>query len=194
VYRFFLKLSQVMAYLGGTMLCALILLTCVSVLGRSLAGFLHGDFMEGAMPGVAAALLGLGIGPVNGDFELIEAGVAFSIFAFIPLCQITGGHASVDIFTSRLSDRVNRILRALTEVVFAAILVLIAWQLFQGMLSKMSSGQTTFLIEFPIWWAYLLSLTGAVVAGVVGTYLALMRVQEFLSGRAILPADLGADH
>lgn len=183
-----------MAYLGGIMLSALILLTCVSVIGRSLSTLLHSDFIEGLMPGVATALLGLGIGPVNGDFELIEAGVAFAIFAFLPLCHITGGHASVDIFTSRFSDRANRVLRALTEVLFAAVLVLIAWQLFQGMLSKMSSGQTTFLIEFPIWWAYLLSLSGAVVAAIVAVYLACVRVQEILSGRIILPADLGADH
>ena len=193
VHRFFLKLSQVMAYLGGVMLVGLILLVCMSVVGRSLNGILHSDVIAATIPGIATFLLNLGIGPVNGDFELIEAGVAFSIFAFLPLCQITGGHASVDIFTSRFPAGVNRVLRTVTEVLFAGVLVLIAWTLSQGMLSKMNSGQTTFLIEFPLWWAYALSLTGAVVAAFVGVYLALARLGELVTGRIILPVDLGAD-
>ena len=194
VYRFFLKLSLVMAYLGGIMLVGLILLTCVSVIGRSLNGVLHSDFIEGLMPGVATALLGMGIGPINGDYELIEAGIAFSIFAFLPLCQISGAHATVDIFTAKLSDRNNRILRMIIEVVFAAVLVLIAMQLYEGMQSKMRSGQTTLLIEFPVWWGYRLSLIGARVAAAVAVYLAIMRIAECFTGRAILPVDEGADH
>ena len=194
MHRFFLKLSQVMAYLGGVMLVALIVLICVSVVGRSLNGMLHSDLITGIMPGVANALLSLGIGPVNGDFEMIESGVAFSIFAFLPLCQITGGHASVDIFTARFPDGLNRILRMVTEIVFAAVLVLIAVQLYAGMLSKIDSGQTTLLLEYPVWWGYALSLLGAVAAAAVAVYLAIMRVLECFSGQAILPADLGADH
>lgn len=194
MHRFFLKLSQVMAYLGGLMLVGLIVLICTSIVGRSMNGVLHSDLIEGFMPGLATAILALGVGPVNGDFELIEAGVAFSIFAFLPLCQITGGHASVDIFTSKLSDGANRVLRTLTEIIFAAVLGLIAVQLFAGLLSKMDSGQTTLLLEFPVWWSYALSLTGAVVAAVVAVYLAVMRIMELLQGQDILPADLGADH
>ncbi|MCG6901167.1 MAG: TRAP transporter small permease [Rhodobacter sp.] len=194
MYLFFLKLSRLMAYLGGAMLTALILLTCLSVIGRSLNGMLHSDLIQGLVPGFASWALGLGIGPINGDFELIEAGVAFSIFAFLPLCQMTGGHASVDVFTNMMSARANRLLRVLTDLVFAAVLVLIAVQHSSGMFSKVRSGQTTFLIEFPVWWAYALSLTGAVVAAVVAVYLALVRVREILGGRDILPADLGAGH
>ena len=42
------------------------------------------------------------------DYELVEAGVAFAIFAFIPLCQIYGSHATVDIFTIVAARRVKR--------------------------------------------------------------------------------------
>ena len=194
MYALMLRLSRLMAYLGGAMLTLLVLLTCASILGRSLNGMLHSDFFQTSLGGMSAWLLDLGIGPVNGDFELIEAGIAFSIFAFLPLCQITGGHATVDVFTSRMSQRVNRILRMVIEVVFAAVLVLIAVQLYSGMMSKLNSGQTTLLIEFPVWWAYALSLVGAVMAAVVAVYLAAMRVAEGLTGRAILPDEAGADH
>jgi len=194
MYLIFHKLSRIMAYLGGLMLVALILLTCLSVLGRSLNGVLHSDMVMQAVPDLAKWLLDAGIGPINGDFELIEAGVAFSIFAFLPLCTLTAGHASVDILTRALPGRVNVALRVITEIIFAAVLVLIAVQLFAGMQSKIRSGQTTFLLEFPVWWAYALSLTGAVVAALVSVYLALARIAETLTGRQILPDDLGAEH
>lgn len=194
MHLFFLRLSRLMAWLGGAMLTLLILLICASVTGRALNGMLHSDIAQGVAPGLATWLLDLGIGPINGDFELTEAGIAFSIFAFLPLCHITGGHAAVDVFTQRLSPRVNRGLRLVTEAVFAAVMVLIAVQLNAGMLSKMRSGQTTFLLEFPVWWGYALSLTGAVVAAAVAIWMAWIRLQEAIIGRDLLPADLGAEH
>lgn len=194
MYKFLLMLSRGMAVLGGIMLCLLIVLTVVSVTGRSLNGILHGDAFQAVLPGLATWLLDLGIGPVNGDFELVEAGVAFSIFAFLPLCQLTGAHASVDVFTNRFSAPAMRVLRFLTDLIFAGVLVLIAVQLVSGMQSKLASGQTTFLLEFPVWWAYALSLTGATLAAIVGVFMVVMRTQELIRGEAILPADLGADH
>jgi TRAP-type C4-dicarboxylate transport system permease small subunit len=193
MYRFFLNLSRVFAYLGGLMLTALVLMTCLSVLGRKLNDMLHGMVANEVMPGLANWFLDAGVGVIKGDFELIEAGIAFSIFAFLPLCQITSGHAAVDIFTEKLPKRTNRVLRAVTEVVFAAVLVLIAVQLASGMFSKLRSGQTTFLLQFPLWWAYALSLTGAVAAAVVGVYMAFVRIGEALTGRTII-AEEGARH
>lgn len=187
--RFFQTLARVFAYLGGAMLVALVLLTCLSVLGRKASDLLHGMLARDLFAGTAQALLDAGIGPVKGDIELIEAGIAFAIFAFLPLCQIKSGHAAVDMFANRLPPRADRILRALTEAVFAAVLVLIALQLGAGMHSKLRSGQTTFLLQFPLWWAYALSLTAAVVAALVAAYMALMRMAEAVTGRALLPVE-----
>ena len=194
MYPFFMKLSKLMAWLGGAMLTALVLLVCASVLGREINGIMHSDWITSFAPGLATWILDLGVGPVNGDFELVEAGIAFTIFAFLPLCQLTGGHAAVDVFTNYFSDSVNRGLRLVTDIVFAAVMVLIAWQLWLGLVSKKDSGQTTFLLEMPVWWAYALSLVGAVVAALVACYIAAMRVRETASGTVILPIDLGAEH
>jgi TRAP-type C4-dicarboxylate transport system permease small subunit len=194
MYSFFLKLSKLMAWLGGAMLTALIVMVCTSVLGREVNGILHADWLVSLAPGLSRWLLDLGVGPVNGDFELVESGIAFSIFAFLPLCQLTGGHATVDVFTNYLSDRANQGLRLVTDIVFAGVIVLIAWQLWLGLVSKKSSGQTTFLLEMPVWWAYSLSLSGAIVAAVIACYVAAMRLREVASGRIILPVDLGANH
>ncbi len=194
IHRFFLGLSRITAILGGIVLFVLILMVCVSIVGRSLNGILHGPLFDGALSGLAKWLLDLGVGPVNGDYELLEAGIAFSIFAFLPLAQISAAHASVDIFTSFLGNKSNRLLTAAWDIVFAVALVLIALQLKEGMGSKMRSGQTTFLLQFPIWWAYALSLSAATIAAVVGVYMACLRVVELYTGRIIGATPGGADH
>ena len=193
MHAFVERIARVFALLGGLALGALIVLTCLSIVGRSLNSLLHGDLARTLAPGLADALLATGIGPIDGDFELVEAGMAFAIFAFLPLCQLGGAHASVDVFTSRLPPRVDRALRAAIETVFAAVLVLIAVQLFAGMQSKRGSGQTTFLLQFPLWWAYAASLAGALAAAVVAAYVAAMRVAEAATGRALLPAEAEAE-
>lgn len=178
-----------MAILGGLVLTLLIILVCLSVFGRTMNGVLHGIDASWAK-----WFLDAGIGPINGDFELVEAGVAFAIFAFLPLCHLSGGHATVDIFTSKLPASVNRFLKMVIEIVFAAVLVMIALRLYAGMMSKLSYGETTFLLQFPIWWAYAASLFGAIMAAVVGVYIALMCVLEVFTGRTILPTPEEANH
>jgi len=194
MYQFFYRLSRAMAYLGGLMLVVLIVIICTSTLGRSMNGVLHSDEVMSVMPALARWLIDAGIGPINGDFELVEAGVAFTIFAFLPLCQITGGHASVDIFTSRFPPRLNRVLQMLIDLLFAFVLILIAVQLFGGLQSKLRSGQTSFLIEFPVWWGYALCMSGAVAAAAVSVYVAAMRVLCVVTGRDLLPRMEGAEH
>ncbi len=203
MHRFFLVLSKGMAYVGGAVLSALVGIVVLSILGRELNGLLHADFIQNSMKGVADWLLGLRIpglwgemkiGSFNGDYEIVEAGMAFTIFAFLPLAHITGAHATVDIFTQNITERQNRILTLVIDIAFAIVLVIIALQLYQGMLSKLRSGQTTFLLQFPIWWAYAFSLIGAVISAVVSVYLAIIRIAEAFTGRPQIPAGEGAEH
>lgn len=188
------KLARFFALLGGIVLTALVVETVLSITGRSINSILHSDMIQSAMPGLASTLLATGVGPINGDFELVEAGMAFVIFAFMPLCQINGAHASVDIFTAKLPRRANLLLRTVVEVIFAITLVVIAWQFFQGTLSKLNTGQTTFLLQFPLWWAYAFSLTGAIATAVIAAYIAAMRVTELATGQKLLPSELEAEH
>ncbi len=194
MYNVIHNLARLCALAGGVALSALILITCVSIIGRSLNSLLHSDFAQALLPDVSRFLIDLGVGPVNGDFEIVEAGMAFAVFAFIPLCQLHGAHASVDIFTSRLPQTVKQSLIAVIEIIFAITLIIIAVQLFAGMQSKRSSGQSTLLLQYPLWWAYACSLLGAIMAAVVAVYVAAARVIELVSGRQMLPAELDANH
>jgi len=188
------KLARLMAIIGGVVLSALVILTCVSVLGRGLNTLGHSDFLTGVSQGLADALIATGVGPVTGDFEVVEAGIAFAIFAFLPICQLYSAHATVDIFTSGLPKTANRGLMAFWEVVLTLVIWLITWRLFVGMQSKMSYGETTFLLQFPVWWAYAASFVAAVTASVVALYCAIARVAELVTGRGYMPYSGGAGH
>ena len=152
MYRAVLAISRAMAILGGLVLTALVIMTCVSVAGRSLNKFFKGDWAQTHIARLADWMIEAGVAPILGDVELVEAGVGFAVFAFLPLCQISGAHAKVDIFTSRLGARANRVLQAGVEVVFAAVLVVIAWRLQVGLVEKAEFSETSFLLQFPIWW------------------------------------------
>ena len=184
--------ARLIAICGGLVLTVLIVLICISVIGRSLNGLLHG-WIGAVMPGISAWALDLGVGPINGDFELVEAGVAFAIFAFLPLCQISAGHASVDIFTAKLPTRINRLLQLAIDVIFAVVLIAIAYQLYNGMLSKQRYGDTTFLLQFPIWWAYAASLSGSILTAVISLYVVGIRAWELMRGEDILSQEAGLD-
>ncbi|MBY6155052.1 TRAP transporter small permease [Vannielia litorea] len=187
-------LARGMALAGGVVLVALILLTCISVVGRGLNTFGHSDFLQNAAEGLANALLGTGVGPVNGDFEIVEAGIAFAIFSFLPICQLFSAHATVDVFTSFLSKRKNAVIIAFWEIVFTVIVLLITWRLYYGLEDKIGNGETSLLLQFPIWWAFLASFIAAVVASLVAVYCAVGRVMELTTDQHWLPKAEGAAH
>jgi TRAP-type C4-dicarboxylate transport system permease small subunit len=193
MYSLIKKLAHAMAVLGGLVLITLILLVCTSVLGRSVGTVLHGAFMQTNFTDFSNWALGVGIGAINGDFELVEAGVAFAIFAFLPLCQLSGSHATVDVLTSKLSLRSNQVLKMISECLFALVLGLIAWRLFAGMEAKQRYGETTFLLQFPIWWAYAASFLGAALAALVSIFMAIIRILEALSGKELLTENESAE-
>lgn len=168
------RLAMAAALLGGAVLSALIVMTCVSVAGRALAF--------------------AGLGPVPGDFELVEAGIAFCIFAFLPICQVQAGHATVDLFTARMGLRPNRALLALWETLFAAVMVLILWRLAEGARGKFGNGETSMFLQFPIWWAYAACMVPAALGTLVALWSAYDRWRAVVTGHETRPIPAGGMH
>lgn len=180
-------LARSTAIVGGFVLVALIILSTVSIVGRSLNKALHSPTAENVLGNFAQRLLDMGVGEVNGSYELLEAGVAFAIFSFLPLCQLYTNHATVDVFTSLLPDGVTRYLMAFWEAVLTAVLLLITVQLFGGVQRYFGNGETTLFLQFPVWWAYAASFAASVVTCIVAIYCAVMRVREAATGQTLLP-------
>ncbi len=194
VHKAACRIAETMAVLGALVLSFLILMTCTSVLGRELNAILNSDFFQNTLPGFSRFVLDTGVGPILGDFELLENMMAFAIFAFLPIAQIQSSHATVDVFTSKFPPQVLVWMRAVTEVVFAFVLIIFAYQLFEGTQAKMRYNETTYLIQFPVWWAFAGALVAACVAALIGIYMAGARIVEALSGREIQDSSGGADH
>ncbi|MFB9173663.1 TRAP transporter small permease [Roseibium salinum] len=188
------RLARAMAILGGLVLTALIALTCVSVLGRGLNTLGHSAFLTSLSEAAAKALTATGVGPVSGDFELVEAGISFTIFAFLPICQLRGAHATVDVFANSFPRWLNRFLMTFWEVLLSALIILITWRLYVGMEDKMRYGETTFILQFPVWWAYGLSFAAAVIASVVAVYCAIARIAAYVTGQDLTPDAEGGIH
>ncbi|MEM9844313.1 MAG: TRAP transporter small permease subunit [Pseudomonadota bacterium] len=188
MHRAVWTLARAMAVTGGFVLLTLVLLTCLSISGRLLNGILNG-IGQSVAPGFADWALDLGVGPVLGHVELVEAGIVFAIFAFLPLCQLSGTHAKVSIVTDRFPIAVQRWLIAGIDVVFAAVLILIAWRLFVGLEEKRAFSETSFLLQFPIWWAYAAGLAAAGAAAFTGVFVAGGRLVEAVTGREVLMPD-----
>jgi TRAP-type C4-dicarboxylate transport system permease small subunit len=153
-----------MALAGGIVLIGLVLLVVVSVTGR--------------------ALLWAGLRPVRGDYELVEAGVGFAVFAFLPWAHLDRGHAIVSIVTDRFGPVVNRSILVVTDIMMLAAASFIAWRLYDGMLDKFRYNETTLLLRMPLGWSYTAALVGAVIFVIVAIYVLGRSISNALAGRS----------
>ena len=166
MHRLIQFLARSTALLGGLVLLALVVMMTLTILGRE-----------------------TGLGEITGSYELLEAGIAFAIFSFLPITQLYGAHATVDVFTSFLPRRANRWIAACWEVVLLLVILLIVWRLYEGTLSHYKRGGTTTFLQFPLWWPFTASFIAGLVACVTAIYCAVMRVAEALRDRNILPSE-----
>lgn len=121
------RLAHVTAIVGGLLSIAVALLVTTSVTGRW-----------------------LGIGAIPGDFELVKIAVAVSVFCFLPFTQMRRGNIVVDTFTSRLPGRTTRSIDAFWDLVFAAMIALLAWCTINGAQEALVSGLNSMVLGFPL--------------------------------------------
>lgn len=113
----------------------------------------------------------IGFDPVMGDFEMVQAGLAVCIALFLPWCHLNGGNIIVDFFTVRVAHRSKRRLDAFGHVLFAIVMVLVAWRTGAGAVGMLQSGETTMLLGFPLWISYAAMTPGFALSAVVALHL-----------------------
>ena len=122
------RLSGSVAATGGALSLAVALLVVISVVGRRFFN-----------------------APIPGDFELVQMATAIAVFSFLPYCQARRGNIVVDTFTTRLPPRVNAVIDAFWDLVYAGMMGLMTACLTVGTLDHIRNGQTTMVLQFPIW-------------------------------------------
>lgn len=137
------RLAHWTAVFGGILLVAVTLMVVASVAGR--------------------AMIGLGLGPVPGDFELVEVGIGVAIFYFLPWCYLRGGHATVDLLYMHMPRWFQKGIDLLSDVAMLLVWLVLTWKLWEGLLEKKEYMETTFILQMPVWWAYALCFVGAVI-------------------------------
>lgn len=141
------SLARLLALAGGLVLGGLAVMSVVSITGRA---FSH-----------------IGLGPVPGDFEIMEAGGAAAVFAFLPWCQLRGGHVTVDLLADYVPARFWAACAIMGNIAMSIAAVIIAWQLWLGFLDKYAYGETSMILQMPIWWGYAAGVVGACLFAVV---------------------------
>lgn len=165
VGRILFRIARALAVLGSLLLCAMSVLTAVSVTGRS--AFLA---------------------PVPGDFELIAIGTGLAVFAFLPYCQIVRGNVIVDFFMTRAPVRAKAFCDAIGGLIYLAVAALLTWRMIYGGIDMYNYGEVSMTINFPRWTTFpvsilLMSFLVVVVAYTVGRSIAETRAGRFLDDR-----------
>lgn len=124
------RIARILALGGGFLVVGLAVLVTTSVLMRWLGG-------QG----------------VDGDFEMVQMGLALAVFAFLPLCQAHRGNVMVDTFTLRLPAWMQAAIDALWDLVYAAFAGFIAWRLAIGAMEAFTSHTTSMVLGLPIHYA-----------------------------------------
>ena len=139
--------ARVMAWFGALVLTLLALMSVVSIAGRALSG--------------------LGLGPVPGDFELVEAGTALAVSCFLPWAHLKRGHAVVDLFWRAYPPALQRLLDVAADLLMLGVWLLLVWRMGVAMHDYRGNAEVTFILQFPVWWGYAASMVPAALGCLV---------------------------
>lgn len=147
--KFLYETSRYMAWFGGFVLTLLAIISVVSIIGRALSF--------------------TGLGPVPGDFELVEAGTALAVFCFLPWCHLKRAHADVTMLWHAYPASMRRGLEILSDVLMLVVWLLLIWRMGLSTLEYRANNEVSFILQMPVWWGYAASmlpgLLGCIVYG-----------------------------
>jgi TRAP-type C4-dicarboxylate transport system permease small subunit len=149
------SLAKLCAIVGGVLLTAITLLTCVSLLGRNTIGT-----------------------SIVGDFELTGAAAGAAIALFLPWCQLAQSNIIVDFFTTRAAPSTREALDRLGALFFAGVMALLTWRTGVGGLKAWESQSGSMMLGFPEWITYAFMVPPLALCVLIGLLQALRGAGE----------------
>ena len=141
--------TKAFALAGGLVLIAMTVMSLVSVVGRA-------TFAK----------------PLPGDYELIQLGCAIAVSAFLPFCQMRGGHVLVDFFTANSHPAVRAALDTLGALLVGIAAAVFTWRLTAGAIELRLANDQTTILELPTWYAVALMVPSFALFAAAGFYTA----------------------
>ena len=143
-------LAKICAILAGLVMVGITLLTCASVIGRSLLG-----------------------SAINGDFELVGFAAGAGIALFLPWCQVKRGNIIVDFFTTGASEAARARMDRLGALLLAAVMALMSWRSVLGGLNAWTTQSGSMMLGFPEWVVYAFMVPPMTLTEVIALHQAL---------------------
>lgn len=153
--RVLLAASKVLAIAGGLAFVGLVAMSIVSIVGRKLLS-----------------------APVPGDIELLQMIASAASAAFFAYCHLNHGDVKVDFFTAAAPPWVNHALDAFGSLLVGLVGAVLTWRVYVGALGTQESGETSAILDIPVWWAQIAMVPGFAMLALAGFYMATRHVQE----------------
>lgn len=166
--KFVHALARYTAIAGGAVMIVITVTTVISIIGRILIPF--------------------GLSPIPGDFEIVQAGMLFAIFSFLPWCHLERGHAIVAVLTDKFPVRFNAVVEFVWDIAMLLVALFITWRLWFGMLDKFGNKESTFILRLPLWISYATGVFGALILIVVAAYCVARSGRNAFSANPVRPA------
>lgn len=159
VGRVLFEISRGFAVIGGLVLCAMSLLTTVSVTGRA--------FFDS---------------PITGDFELIALGTGVAVFAFLPYCQMLRENVVVDFFMAHAPARLRGFFDMLGSLSYGLIIALVAWRTTIGGIDVYNTSEMSMILQVPHWWPFPFAVLCLVLLFIVCVYTLVVDIRGVHAG------------
>jgi TRAP-type C4-dicarboxylate transport system permease small subunit len=151
---------KVAAIAGALVFVGLVAMSIVSISGRKIASM-----------------------PVPGDVEMLQLCAAFASSSFFAWCHLNQGDVKVDFFTERLPAGTVHALDCLGSLLVGAFGALIAWRTAAGAVALHATGETTMILDAPVWLGQGLMVPGFVLLALAGLYRAAWHARR-IGGRS----------
>ena len=153
--RVLLAVTKVLAIIGGLLFVGLVVMSIVSIVGRKLLS-----------------------APVPGDVELLQMIAAAASAAIFAYCHLNHGDVKVDFFTAAAPPWVNHALDAFGSLLVGLVGAVLTWRVYVGAIGTQESGETSAILDIPVWWAQIAMVPGLAMLALAGFYLAARHAGE----------------
>ncbi len=148
--RILFAMATWFAYAGGAVFIGLVVMSVVSIVGRKLFN-----------------------APVPGDVEVLQMSAAFASATFFAYCHLMHGDVKVDFFTANMSSKRRVLLDSAGSLLIALLGALLAWRTGIGALSLKEAGESSAILEVPVWIAQAMMVPSFVLMALAGFYMGL---------------------